>query len=349
MTNQDTLDPINLPTSFADEEELEEFMSRPSQALVDDLGGVSGDIMVLGVGGKMGPTLARLAKRAAPERKIYGVARFSEAGLQERLESWGIETIKTDLLDREVLDTLPKPENIIFMAGRKFGSSGSEELTWAMNVHCPALVAEAFRDQRIVSFSTACVYPFVDVDDGGAREDVAPNPPGEYAQSCVGRERMFQYFSKQYGTPGCLIRLSYAIDMRYGVLFDVANAIHQENELDVTMGYANVIWQGDANAQVLRALRHCASPPLPLNVSGPKITSIRWLADQFGKRLGKTPKVVGTEAETAWVINTERAIELFGEPVVPMDKMMDWVADWVQRGGASLGKPTHFEARDGEY
>ena len=343
------LSPDNLPASFTDEEALEEFMTRPSQALIDDLAAVDGDIMVLGVGGKMGPTLARLAKRAAPDKNIIGVARFSEPGLPDRLNDWGIETIKADLLDRDALADLPKPKNVIFMAGRKFGSTGSEELTWAMNVHCPALVAEAFRESRIVAFSTTCVYPFVPVSSGGALEDLAPNPPGEYAQSCVGRERLFQHFSKRHDTPGCLIRLSYAIDMRYGVLFDVASAVFQGDPVDVSMGHANVIWQGDANAQVLRSLRHCAAPTWPLNVSGSEVTSIRWLAEEFADRLQVSANVVGEEAESAWLIKTDKARALFGGPLVPMDKMIDWVADWVSRGQANLGKPTHFEARDGAY
>lgn len=338
-----------IPVSFADEEALEDYMTRPSRALMDDLAAIDGDIMILGVSGKMGPTLARLAKRAAPEKTVIGVARFSEAGIREHLDSWGIETLQADLLDRDALVDLPKPKNIIFMAGRKFGSRGSEELTWAMNVHCPALVAEAFRDQRIVAFSTACVYPFVPIFSGGATEDLAPDPPGEYAQSCIGRERMFQYFSVKYGTPGRLIRLSYAIDLRYGVLFDVATAVHRGDPIDVTMGHANVIWQGEANEQALRALRHCTTPTSPLNVSGSQVTSIRRLAEQFGDRLGKPPEIIGEESETAWLINTDKAEALFGSSRVPMATLIDWVAEWVVHDKANFGKPTHFEARDGSY
>jgi nucleoside-diphosphate-sugar epimerase len=339
----------DLPVSFVDEAELEEFMTRPSRALIVDLAGLDGDIMILGVSGKMGPTLARLAKRAAPGKTVIGVARFSETGIRDRLDGWGVETIQADLMDREALGELPKPKNIIFMAGRKFGSSGSAELTWAMNVHCPALVAEAFRDQNIVAFSTACVYPFVPVSSGGAKEDLAPNPPGEYAQSCVGRERMFQYFSKLYGTPGRLIRLSYAIDLRYGVLFDVADAVQRGEPIDVTMGHANVIWQGEANEQALRALGHCTAPTSPLNVSGSQTISIRRLAEQFGDRLGKPPQIIGEESETAWLINSGQSRALFGESLVPMARLIDWIADWVAQGQVNLGKPTHFEARDGAY
>jgi nucleoside-diphosphate-sugar epimerase len=345
----DVLNVTQLPASFADEEVLEEFMSRPSQALIEDLAAVDGDIMVLGVGGKMGPTLARLAKRAAPHKTVTGVARFSEPDLPAKLNHWGIETIKADLLDRDALESLPKPKNVIYLAGRKFGSSGSEELTWAMNVYCPALVAEAFRASRIVALSTACVYPFVPTTSGGAKEDVPPDPPGEYAQSCVGRERMFQHFSRQFDTPGCLIRLSYAVDTRYGVLFDVADAVHRDEPVDVTMGHANVIWQGDANAQVLRALRHCEVPAWPLNISGPDVTSIRWLAEEFGRRFEKSPNITGNEAETVWLVNTDKAQALFGQPTILTEKMIDWVTDWVSQGHTNLGKPTHFEARDGVY
>tara|TARA_B100000315_G_scaffold260884_1_gene326817 strand:+ start:3329 stop:4372 length:1044 start_codon:yes stop_codon:yes gene_type:complete len=343
------LEEQNLPSLFADEEDLEEFMTRPSHALVEKMERISCDIMVLGVGGKMGPTLARLAKRAAPTKNVIGVARFSEKGIRNKLESQGIETIQADLLDRQALAQLPKTENIVFMAGRKFGSSGSEELTWAMNVFVPGLVAETFSASRIVTFSTVCVYPFVDIDSGGALEDLAPNPPGEYAQSCVGRERMFQHFSKILDTPGCIIRLSYAIDTRYGVLFDIASSVFKGRSVDISMGHANVIWQGDANAQILMALNNCSVPSWPLNISGRKATSVKWLAQEFANRFGKQVTFTGEPAASAWLANTEKAASLFGDPVVPIDKMIDWCADWVAKGGVNLGKPTHFEARDGAY
>ena len=343
-----------LPKRFDDVEALESFMSEPSPALVADLEKVDGDIMVLGVGGKMGPTLARMARRAAPGRRVIGVARFSDPSLVASLERHGVECIACDLLDRAALEHLPNVDdgvrNLVFMAGHKFGAADNASLTWMMNVGVPMNVAEVYREARIVSFSTACVYPFVPVDGPGADESVAPNPPaGDYANSCVGRERMFEYASQQHGTPGRLVRLSYAIDMRYGVLYDVASAVFEQRELDVTMGYANVIWQGDANEQSLRLLAHCTTPTTPINITGPEHTSIRWLAGQFGERFGRTPRLVGSEAPTAWLEDTSESQRLFGKPRVPLERMIDWTADWIARGGASHGKPTHFETRDGRY
>jgi nucleoside-diphosphate-sugar epimerase len=236
------------------------------------------------------------------------------------------------------------------MAGRKFGSAGAEALTWAMNVHVPALAAEAFAGSRIVAFSTACVYPFVPVASGGATEEVPTTPPpGEYANSCVGRERMFEHFSRRHGTPGRLIRLSYAIDMRYGVLHDIARRVAARAPIDLTMGHVNVIWQGDANAQALRALAHCTTPAGALNVSGAAVTSIRALAVALGERLGVAPAFVGTEAPTAWLVNTREAQRLFGPPEVALETLIGWTADWVARGLASLGKDTHYDVRDGNY
>jgi nucleoside-diphosphate-sugar epimerase len=340
---------MNLPERFADVHELEDVMSSPSTALVADLGRAPGDIMVLGVGGKMGPTLARMAKRAAPERRVIGVARFSQPGLRAELQAQGVECMAADLLSREALARLPDVPNIVFMAGRKFGSTGSEWLTWAMNAHVPALVAERFARSRIVAFSTACVYPFVGTAGNGAAEDIPPTAPsGEYANSCVARERMFQHFSHQFQTPGRLLRLSYAIDMRYGVLHDVAQKVMRRSPIELGMGHANVIWQGEANDWALRTLAHCTAPTSALNLSGPKI-SIRELALAFAERLGVRPVFTGHEAATAWLVDCQEAFRLFGQPKVTLDRMIDWTAEWVQRGGASLGKPTHYEARDGKY
>jgi nucleoside-diphosphate-sugar epimerase len=340
---------MQLPDRFEDVGQLEEVMSLPSDALIADLRGVPGDIMVLGVGGKMGPTLARMATRAAPGKRVIGVARFSQAGLREQLTAHGVECIEADLLSREALAALPDAANIVFMAGRKFGSTGSEWLTWAMNAHVPALVAERFAASRIVAFSTACVYPFVSTAGEGATEDMPPTAPsGEYANSCVARERMFEHFSHEYKTPGRLLRLSYAIDMRYGVLHDVAQKVLHRQAIDLAMGHANIIWQGEANDWALRSLAHCGAPAAPLNVSGPKI-NIRGVAQQLGERLGIEPVLRGKEAPTAWLVDCRKAFALFGPPQVTLDRMLDWTADWVQRGGASLGKPTHYEARDGRY
>ena len=338
-----------LPARIADVAALEELLSRPSPELVRTLESVPGDIMVLGVGGKMGPTLAIMAKRAQPGRRVIGVARFSEAGLRERLEAAGVECIAADLLSREALAQLPDAPNIVFMAGRKFGSTGSEWLTWAMNAHVPALVAERFPRARIVAFSTACVYPFVPTAGEGAPESVPPTAPsGEYANSCVARERLFEHFSHEHGTPGRLLRLSYAIDMRYGVLHDVAQKVLRREPIDLAMGHANVIWQGEANDWTLRTLAHCTTPTSPLNLSGPKL-SIRAVARGLGERLGVEPVLTGQEAETAWLVDCSEAFRLYGQPQVSLDRMLDWTADWVQRGGASLNKPTHYEARDGQY
>jgi nucleoside-diphosphate-sugar epimerase len=339
----------NLPNTISDIAELDELLCRPSQALIDDLEKVDGDIMVLGVAGKMGPTLAGLAKAALPHRRVIGVARFSDPGAKAWLEARGVETLSCDLLDEAAINALPKTPNIIFMAGRKFGAEGDLSLTWAMNAHVPALVAQAFSGSRIVAFSTGCVYPFVPVDGKGAREDLSPDPPGEYAQSCVGRERMFEYFSRKFATPGRLFRLNYAIDMRYGVLHDIATKILGSKPIDVSLGHVNFIWQGDASAQALRCLAHCDTPTSPINVSGHEILSVRDLAAKLGARLGRDPILVGTEQPTAWLTDTSQAVKLFGQPIVDTGQLIAWTADWVARAMPSLGKPTKYEVRDGRY
>jgi nucleoside-diphosphate-sugar epimerase len=340
----------DLPQGFADTTALEEFMTAPTPALVRDLTGLSGDIMVLGVGGKMGPTLARMAKRAAPGKRVIGVARFSEKGLRERLESQGVECITCDLLDRASLERLPAVENIVFMVGHKFGAAGNPDFTWAMNTAVPFMVAETFRSARFSVFSTACVYPFAAVDGHGAAESTPRlPPPGDYAASCVGREMMFEYAARKYGSRAALVRLEYAIDMRYGVLHDVATKVFAGSPVDVTMGHVNVIWQGDANEQVLRLLARATSPAMAYNVSGPGVVSVRWLAAEFAKRFGKTAQVTGTEAPTAWLVDTALSHKVLGAPRVPLERMIDWVADWVGRGMPSLGKETHFSTRDGKY
>ena len=338
-----------LPARIDSVEALDDLLARPTQALIDDLNRVDGDIMILGVAGKMGPTVAALAKAAVPDRKVIGVARFSDPSVKTWLKARGIATINCDLLDEAAIARLPKSPNVVFMAGRKFGADGDLPLTWAMNSHVPALVAQAFPHSRMVAFSTGCVYPFVPVTGGGATEDEPLNPPGEYAQSCIGRERMFEYFSRKFGTPGRLFRLNYAIDLRYGVLHDIASKILQGKPIDVTVSHVNVIWQGDAAAQALRCLAHCDTPASPINVSGHEILAVRDLAVKFGARLGREPVFTGREAPTAWLTNTSLAVKLFGTPVVDTDQMIQWTADWVSRAMPSLGKPTKYEVADGRY
>ena len=343
-----------LPARFDDVEALETFMSEPTPGLVADLAGIDGDIIVLGVGGKLGPTLARMARRAAPGKRVIGVARFSDASLKASLEAHGVECIACDLLDRHALESLPNVadgvRNCVFMAGHKFGAAGNASLTWMMNVGVPMMVAEAFRDMRIVSFSTACVYPFVPVDGPGANEGMPSTPPaGDYANSCVGRERMFEYGSRRHGTPGRMVRLSYAIDMRYGVLHDIASKVLQGQPIDVSLGHVNFIWQGDASAQALRCLAHCDTPTSPINVSGPEIFAVRDLAAKFGQRFGRAPVIIGKEEPTAWLTDTSQAVKLFGMPIVDNEQLISWTADWVSRSMPNLGKPTKYEVRDGRY
>jgi nucleoside-diphosphate-sugar epimerase len=339
-----------LPKRFETVEALEEFMTEPTPELVADLRDAPGDILVLGVAGKMGVTLARLAKRSAPERRVIGVARFSDAGARRALEDNGVEAIACDLLDPVAVAALPRCPNVVFMAGMKFGATGNLPLTWAMNVHVPAIVAQAFKGSRIVAFSTGCVYPFVPVTSGGATEETPAVPPsGDYAYSCLGRERIFQHFSALHGTPGRLIRLNYAIDMRYGVLHDVARKVLCREELDLSMGHVNVIWQGDANAAALRCLKHATTPTSPLNVTGPETIAVRVLAETFGRLMGRTPRLTGTESPTGWLNDASLMNATLGRPRVPLDAMIGWTADWLTRAMPSLDKPTHYEVRDGRY
>jgi nucleoside-diphosphate-sugar epimerase len=339
-----------LPERFATVAELDDCLSEPTPELAADLAKVSGDILVLGVAGKMGPTLARMAKRAAPDKRVVGVARFSDQAVRIGLEAVGIETIACDLLHRRAVEALPKLPNVVYMAAMKFGASGNPALTWAMNVHAPTIVAEACAASRIVAFSTGCVYPFVPVDGGGATEDTpAVPPPGDYAYSCLGRERMFEHFSARLGTAGRLIRLNYAIDMRYGVLHDIGAKVLHGEPIDLSMGHVNVIWQGDANVVALRCLAHTTTPTSPLNVTGPQTLRVRWLAEEFARRFRRTAQFTGSEGSTGWLNDASRMVAQFGSPRVSVDRMLDWTADWLSRGMASHGKPTRYEVRDGRY
>jgi nucleoside-diphosphate-sugar epimerase len=345
--------PAAWPTTIAGVAQLEELLSRPTPSLLASLSSLDSDLVVLGVSGKMGPTLARMAVRAIQELglpyKVYGVARFSQPAARQPLEEAGVHTITCDLLDRTALAQLPDSRNVIFMAGQKFGTTGAQHMTWGINTYLPALSAERYADARTVVFSTGNVYPLSPVVSGGARETDEPNPVGEYAASCLGRERIFEYFSRGRGLPCAIMRLNYAVEMRYGVLVDIARKVYAGESVDVGMGAANVIWQGDANAQALSLLAHCASPPFICNITGPETVSIRAVARQFAELFGVEAHIVGSEAPTALLSNASQAQQLFGYPTVSLQQMIYWIADWVQQGGTALNKPTHFETRDGRF
>ena len=334
-------------------EQLDDALSLPPDSLVESLAKFDGDILVLGVAGKMGPTLARMAKRASDQagvaRRVIGVARFSNAAERQKLDAWGIETIKADLLDEHAVAALPDAPNIVFMAGMKFGSTGSESLTWAMNAVVPAIVASRYRDSRIAAFSTGNVYGLVPTTSGGSVETDSMNPTGEYAMSCLGRERVFEHFSRTNGTPMSIIRLNYACELRYGVLVDLATRIKNGQPIDLTMGSFNVIWQGDANAHALASLADCDSPPFIVNVTGSETLSVRTIAAQMAERLNRPVEFVGEESPTALLNNASLSHDRYGPPEFSVAQMLDNVADWVGQDGESLGKPTGFEVRDGKF
>lgn len=334
-------------------QELEDRLARPSAALLEELARLDGDIMLLGVGGKMGPSLARLAvnaiREAGLDKKVIGVSRFSNEALKQELIEAGVEVIAADLSDDSALRALPDTKNILYMAGNKFGTTGNEHFTWMMNAYLPGRVAERFRDSRIVVFSTGNVYPFTPVSQGGATERTSPNANGEYGQSCLGRERIFEHFSHKNNTPMFIYRLNYAIDLRYGVLLELARSVKEQRPIDLTMGHANVIWQGDANELALRALLRCSSPPNVMNITGPETVSLRWAATEIGRRLGTEPVFTGAEAPEALLSNAAKAAASFGYPQVSLLQMIDWVADWVASGSETWNKPTHFQEREGNY
>jgi nucleoside-diphosphate-sugar epimerase len=334
--------------------ELEELLSRPRDADASAMGELKGDLLILGAGGKMGPSLARLAQRASEKagarRRIVAVARFSNPKLPAELATLGIETIASDLLEPGALDRLPEIPNVIFMAARKFGSSGAEHLTWAMNTYLPGLVAERYRNSRIVAFSTGNVYPLRSAAEGGATETTPAGPIGEYAQSALGRERMFEYGSSRYGTPVTILRLNYAVELRYGVLVDVGRAVFEQRPVQLSMPNVNVIWQGDANSWCLRSFAHCQSPPFVLNITGPETLSVRDLAAEFGRHFGIEPVFGPESADSTSLLNdAAKANSLFGAPGVTPSEMIAWIADWIRQGGTILNKPTHFQTRDGKF
>lgn len=340
----------DLPQSLDD---LEDLLSLPTSEVVDAMARLEGDLIVLGVGGKMGPSLARMAKRASDlagiRRRIIGVARFGTAEVAAELERQGVETIRCDLLDAGAVSRLPDAPNVLYLAGMKFGATGQESLTWAMNTWLPANVCRKFARSRIVAFSTGNVYGLVPAAGPGSSETDVPAPIGEYAMSCLGRERIFGHFGRSQGTRIALIRLNYACDLRYGVLVDLARKVLAGAPVDLQMGSFNTLWQGDANAMTLRAFHHVASPPLVLNLTGPEVLTVRQACASLGDLLGRKPVFTGTESPTALLSNPAKALELFGPPRVSAGQLLRWVAGWLLDGGPTLNRPTHFESRNGRF
>jgi nucleoside-diphosphate-sugar epimerase len=342
-----------LPERIDGIEHLDDLLSDPTPHAIETLGRLDGDLMLLGVGGKMGPTLARMARRvfdqAGVRRRVVGVARFSEPRVEGWLNDHGVETIRCDLLNPADLAALPEMPNIVAMFGMKFGSTGQEARTWGMNCLAPALVAQRFARSRIVAFSTGNVYGLTPVTRGGSLETDALNAEGEYAMSCVGRERIYEYCSQANATPLAILRLNYATEMRYGVLVDIAQRVRAGEPVDVTMGHLNAIWQADANATALSAFAHLAVPPLVLNIAGPELLSVRHVAEEFARRFRKPARLTGVESADALLSNAQASHRLFGPPRVSAEQMIAWIADWTARNGPTLGKPTHFEVRDGKF
>ncbi len=340
----------NLPERFASVEDLDEFMSRPTAETVRDLAAIDGDVIILGVAGKMGMGLARMIKRAAPHKRVVGVARFSDAGSAELLESYGVEAIACDLLDREAVRQLPKLANVIYMAGLKFDFRGREDFLWAMNTIAPAIVAEEFAHSRIVALSTIHVYPWSDPRRGGVTEDMSPLArPGEYANSVVGRERVFQYFSGVHDTPGRIVRFVYAIDMRYGVLQEIASWVKSRTPIPLATGTVNIQWQGDSINHFARLLGHVETPASAINIGGTENVSVRRVAEEFGTHFGIEPIFEGEESDNSLFVNCDRAAELLGNSVVPVNRMIRWVADWVENDKPLYGKPSKFQIRTGVF
>ena len=339
--------------SIANTGELDDLLSQPTPGVVETLGQLPGDILILGVGGKMGPTLARMAAQASQQagvkRRVIGVARFSNRELPAWLQQHGVEPLACDLLDPQQLAKLPEAANVVVMTALKFGASGRPGDTWAVNCWMPANICQRFAGSRIAAFSTGNVYPLTPIARGGSLEADPLCPVGEYAASCVGRERLYDYFSRSAGTRLSIVRLNYACELRYGVLVDLARQIQAGEPIDLTMGAVNVIWQGDANAMTLQSLAHAASPPFVVNVAGPETLSVRCVCEQIGKLLGKPPVFTGSEGPDALLSNGQLGHRLFGYPRVPIQQLLAWIADWLSRGGELLGKPTKFQVRDGKF
>ncbi|MCF0040589.1 NAD-dependent epimerase/dehydratase family protein [Dyadobacter fanqingshengii] len=338
---------------MTDFELLEEKWLSPSDVLIEDMKQINGDILILGAGGKIGPSIAKLAKqaidRAGLDKRVIGVSRFSDEGLADELNAAGIETIAANILNDAELQALPEVENVLYLAGTKFGTSNNEPYTWAMNTYLPGRVAEKFKNSKIVVYSTGNVYPFTTVASGGATEELRADPVGEYGQSCLGRERLFQYFSSVHGTPLLIYRLNYAIDFKYGVLLEVAKSVLAGKPVDLRTGHVNVIWQGDANEMAIRSLLHCESPSKILNITGPETVSLRWLAAEFGRIFNTEPQFVNEEQPTALLSNAAESFRLFGYPRTTLKQMIGITAQWLQEGGKTINKPTHFQERKGQF
>ena len=336
-----------------DIDELEERLARPSPALVDYIRQLEGDLLVLGAGGKMGPSLVALAcnaiRASGVTKRVTAVSRFGDERLRSRLEAAGAATISLDLLEPGALEQLPDAANVIYMVATKFGTSGNEYLTWAQNAYLPGLVGQRFAESRVVAFSSGNVYPLVPVAGGGCKESDPVGPVGEYGQSVLGRERLFEYAAHRYGTRSLFLRLNYAVELRYGTLVDIAQAIREGTPIDLAMGHMNVIWQGDANEVALRSLALTDAPPEVLNVTGPETVSVRRVASLLAERLGREAVLVGEEEPTALLSNAGKAHALFGYPSVTLEQMIDWVAHWVAAGAQTHGIPTKFSVRSGEF
>lgn len=335
------------------EDDLERRLAEPTPGVLDALRPLPGDLIVLGAGGKMGPTLARMARRAfdllGRQDRVIAVSRFSSPNAANALRVAHVETIRCDLADRRAVDALPRAPLVVFMAGQKFGTTDAPGTTWMMNTVVPAYAAEHFAGSRLVAFSTGNVYPLTPVTGGGANEACPPAPVGEYAASCLGRERVLEFASRRDGTPMAIVRLNYAVELRYGVLVDIVRAVLRGEPVDARMGYVNVIWQGDANARALQCFAHTASPPFVINITGGETLSVRDVAAYAGRLLGRTAQVAGEEAPDALLSDASASMALFGEPAVSVVQMLAWIADWLQRGGRVLDKPTHFQERRGAF
>lgn len=344
---------MKIPDKITSTEGLESFLAEPYSQTIDAMRNMKGDIIILGVGGKMGPSLAHLAvnatRRAGVKRRIIGVSRFSNPAQEKQLQHWGVETISCDLSKPEEMEKLPHAENVIFMAGRKFGSSGTEPETWLLNTIVPGVVARYFRQSKMVVFSTGCVYDFACRETGGSKESDRPRPVGEYASSCLGRERVFEYYANVYNSPTLMFRLNYAIDLRYGVLTDIGISVYNELEIDISVDDVNIIWQGDANNRALLCLEHTDVPPAILNITGSEILSVSNIAGEFGKIFNKGVRLNGEPNTCSYLSNAAKSVKLFGEPAISVGQMIRWTADWIRQGGETYGKPTLFQVTDGDF